>query len=163
MNKKNTYKKLIIIITSIVLIIYFICLIVGVSKKSDQITKLEAKVLKLKRNIRKERKNKKIIEKLSDDFLENAYFDRKEKYFENYIRGLFNKYRIKLNIYQSKMDKKNYSELDVNFTANAFDFFKLIKDIEEGNKIIVIKNLSIKKNKIPYFKVTMRLGGFYKE
>ena len=76
MNKKNIFKILILNIFAIIFIIYFVNLIVKVSKRSKIINETELKVAKLKRNILEERKNKKIIEKMSEDFLTNAYFDK---------------------------------------------------------------------------------------
>ena len=104
-----------------------------------------------------------MLEKTNKNFLETAYFNKDDVYFENYIRRLFKKYNISFIIYQSKMDEKNYSEIDLGFNADALTFFKLIKDIEEGEKIIVIRRLRITKLKVPNFKVDMRLGGYYNE
>lgn len=163
MNKNKIITISIISIISIIFIVYFINSAYRISNKKNQIEKTESKVVKLKRFIRRERKNKKNIEKINEGFLENAYFNKEGKYFENYIRNLFDKYKIKISIYQSKMTEKNYSEMELSFQINAFDFFKLIKQIEEGDKIIVIKRLTIKKHRLPYFKVTMKLGGYCKE
>ena len=111
------------------------------------------KLKNLKKIFELKKKNQGLLEKINKNFLETAY----------YIRDLFNKYRIKIIIYQSKMNEKNYSEIDLGFNADALTFFKLIKDIEEGEKIIVIKNMRITKLKVPNFKVEMKLGGYYNE
>ena len=163
MNKSKLIKILVITVVILLILTYFINLIFRVVKKRDIIKDSKQKIEKLKKNIRTEKKNQSLLEKTNKNFLETAYFDKQENYFENYIRQLFNKYRIKIIIYQSKMDEKNYSEIDLGFNANALTFFKLIKDIEEGEKIIVIKRMRITKLKVPNFKVEMKLGGYYNE
>ena len=163
MNKNKLIKILVITVVILLVLIYFINLIFRVVKKRDIIRDSKQKIEKLKKNIRTEKKNQSLLEKTNKNFLETAYFDKQENYFENYIRQLFNKYQIKIIIYQSKMDEKNYSEIDLGFNANALTFFKLIKDIEEGEKIIVIKRMRITKLKVPNFKVEMKLGGYYNE
>ncbi len=163
MNKTKLIKTLIIVVAVIIILIYFINLILRISEKKKLTKETEQKIEKLTKDIRTERKNQSKLEKTNKNFLETAYFDKKENYFENYIRNLFNKYRIKITIYQSKMNEKNYSEIDITFNSNALTFFKLIKEIEDGEKIIVIRRLRIAKLNIPNFQVQMKLGGYYKE
>ena len=163
MNKTKLIKTLIILVAIIIILIYFINVVLRVKSKSNIIKIDEQKIEKLKKNIRTEKKNQSLLEKTNKNFLETAYFNKDDVYFENYIRRLFRKYNISIIIYQSKMDEKNYSEIDLGFNADALTFFQLIKDIEEGEKIIVIRRLRITKLKIPNFKVEMRLGGYYNE
>lgn len=163
MNKNRLIRILILVIISITVIIYFINLIYRISKKRDIIDAAKQKVEELNKNIKTEIVNQNKLEKTNKNFLETAYFEKEEDYFENYIRNLFKKYNIKIIIYRSKMNEKNYSEMDVSFNTDALSFFKLIKDAEEGEKIIVIKRLQITKLKIPNFQVEMKLGGYYKE
>jgi len=152
-----------IIFFAIVLLIYFILLLYNINSNFRKIQDAEKKLEELDKSIRLEIRNQERIEKSGKDFLKTAYFDKKEKFYENYIRSLFSKYGIKINIYQSSMNEKEAAELDVTFDSDAFKFFRLLKDIEEGEKIIVIKNLSINKSAIPVLKVNMKLDGFYKE
>lgn len=163
MNKKKIVKLSLSIICLLLIGVYFVNLIYGLYNKKKYINETELSIIKLNKDIQKEIRNQKIIEKTNKDFLTTAYFNKEENVFENYIRELFSKYNIKINIYQGKINEKNYSELDIGFTANAFDFFNLIKETEEGKKIIVIKRLSIIKGDQPNLKVTMKVGGFYKE
>lgn len=163
MNKSKLVKTLFIVVAIIVILIYFINLILRITGKMSIIKTSEQKIEKLKKDIRTEKKNQSMLEKTNKNFLETAYFKKNEDYFENYIRHLFNKYNIKIIIYQSKMDEKNYSEIDLGFNADALTFFKLVKDIEEGEKIIVIRRMRITKLKVPNFKVEMKLGGYYNE
>ncbi len=163
MNKTRIIRILVIVFISIFVLVYFINLIYRISKKRDIIDVTRQKIEELDNIIKKEIVNQNILEKTNKNFLETAYFEKKEDYFENYIRNLFKKYNIKIIIYQSKMNEKNYSEMDVNFNTDALTFFKLIKDAEEGEKIIVIRRLRITKLKIPNFQVEMKLGGYYKE
>ena len=153
----------IIVLISIAFFVYLINLIYSINENNSAIKSTEKKIEELNRSIREEIKNQEKIEKSGKNFLTTAYFDKKEKFFENYIRGLFNKYQIKINIYQSSINEKENAELDVTFDANAFSFFKLLKEMEEGEKIIVIKNLSISRSNIPQLKVNMKLIGYYKE
>lgn len=163
MNKNRIIKTAALVVAIIIILIYFINLISRVSNKKSLIRQTEQKAAELKKEIRLERKNQSILEKTNKNFLETAYFDKRENYFENYIRGLFNKYNIKIIIYQSKMNEKNYSEIDLSYNSDALTFFKLIKEFEEGDKIIVIRNLKITKLNVPNFQVDMKLGGYYKE
>jgi hypothetical protein len=163
MNKSRIIKILIIVFISIIILVYFINLIYRISKKRDIIDATGQKIEELSSSIKKEIVNQNLLEKTNKNFLETAYFEKGEDYFENYIRTLFKKYNIKIIIYRSKMNEKNYSELDVNFNTDALTFFKLIKDAEEGEKIIVIRRLTISKLKVPNFQVEMKLGGYYKE
>ena len=156
-------KTSVLIFISIVIFIYFINLIISINNNYNVIKTTEKKNEELNKNILQEIKNQEKIEKSGKNFLTTAYFDKKEKFFENYIRALFNKYQIKINIYQSSINETENAELDVTFDANAFNFFKLLNDMEEGEKIIVVKNISISRSAVPQLKVNMKLAGYYKE
>jgi hypothetical protein len=160
---KKIFKKGIIISAIVVFLVYFIFLIYSINKKQNEIRETENKIEMLLKNINQEIKTQQKIENSSKDFLKTAYFDKKEKFFENYIRNIFYKYKIKIDIYQSKLDEKEYAEIDLVFNADAFAFFNLVKDIENNEKIIVIKRLSVTKANMPVLKTSMSLGGYYKE
>lgn len=163
MNKNEIIRLGIILGIAAIIITYFSILFVNINKGNAAINEIQGEISSLRKKIKKERKNQIVIKKTDKDFVTNAYFGKDTDYFENYIRDIFSKYRIKIKVYQSMMTEKTYSEIGVNFNVNAFDFFKLIEDIEEGKHLVVIKNLNIKKDEVPYFKVTMKLRGYYKD
>jgi len=161
---KNMDRKKLITISIIVgsIIIYLISIIIRLSYFSASVKERDITITKLQSEVKKEVKAKKLIENLDEKALKNSYFYKHEKYFEGYIREIFGKYKIKLSIYQSKISKKNYSEIDINFRVNAFQFFRLLYEIENGKKVIVIRKMSINTDGVPYFKISMKLGGYYK-
>lgn len=161
---KNIDKKKLIIISIVIgmIILYLISVIIRLSYFSGKVDSTYIEIQNIQKKVKKEVKAKKLIENLDENALRNSYFYKHEKYFERYVREIFSKYKIKLSIYQSKISEKNYSELDVNFRVNSFQFFRLLQEIENGKKVIVIRKMSINTDSVPYFKVSMKLGGYYK-
>jgi hypothetical protein len=161
LNKRNI--KFLLALIIIILLVYFVNLISRISNNSKSINDVQTKITDVKKEINKERKNKRFIENKDEKYIKNAYFNKNEKYFEKYVRELLARYNITINSYQSTKNEKDYSEVEVIFNVNAFTFFKLLNDMEEGNKIIVIKKMALIKENMPNFKISMELGGYYKE
>jgi|GEM_PF-7040155 len=161
MNRQKVLKILVVFIIILLAFIYILNIFFRITDKNDVIKSAGNEIENLKKSIKVEKKIQKEIKQKGD--LESIYFIREENYFEKYIRDLFDKYNVNMKVYHSKINEENYSELEISFKINAFDFFKLINDIENNKKIIIIKKVSIKKDKEPFFKISMKLGGYYKE
>lgn len=157
----KSFNKKILISSFILLTIYISIIALFTIIKSKNNEKIKKEISTLEKKIEEETKNQKIIELYKRDFLKNGYFN-KENIFENYIRDLLNKYKIKLAIYHSRLIEKNFSELDISFYAEARTFFIFLNTIENGEKVITVKYLSINKEKFPMLKVNIKLTGYYK-
>ncbi len=162
MNKKKLVK--LIVLSAIIILIsgYALGLALRYQALMNSINEKQAKIKSLTMSIKKERKNKYNISLAGANFLKNAYFDRKKEYFEDYIRTIFDKYRVTVKIYRSKMDEKDYAEIYLNFKSSVYDFFKLLDNIENGERLVVIREVSVSRQEFPDLDVNMRLIGYYK-
>jgi hypothetical protein len=68
---------------------------------------------------------------------------------------------VNVNIYQSKDNEKN-PEVILNYSINSNDFFRLVSDIEKGQKFLTIKSLVVKKENFPNLKIYMKITGYFK-
>jgi hypothetical protein len=163
MNKNKIIKIIIISSLIFIVLIYIFNLVTRMQSRLNIIDDNKTKITKLEKSIKKEKKNKYNITVAGESFLKNAYFDKKTEYFEDYTRQLFGKYQVKIKIYQSKMDEKEYAEIYINFKSNVYDFFKLLNKIENGDKLVIIKDISVSKKDYPDLDVNMKLGAYYKK
>lgn len=158
MNKK----RIIILIFAISLLTYFLLTLMRINAENDEKQLLLKKIEDNEKKIEKEKRNNNKLGNIDSQYVENLYFEKERDYFEDYIRSIFNKYKIIPTLYQSKLNEKKYSEINLDFKINSIDFFHLIYDLERGNKHVMIKSFTIKKDKDFNIKINMKLRGFYK-
>ena len=145
---------------AIAIFIYLISVLVRFNSVMDKNNENEMKLNKLVRDISREQKSNEKLGDLNDEYINNLYFEKETDFFD-YIRKLFANYRVNVNIYQSKDNEKN-PEVILNFTMNSRDFFKLVRDMENGKKFLTIKSLTVKKEQIPNLKIYMKITGYYR-
>jgi hypothetical protein len=126
------------------------------------ITEKQLKLNQLDINIKRENIKNEKSGNLNVDYMSKLYFSKDTEFFD-YVRNIFKKYNINVNIYQSRGNSriKNY-EITVNFAINSIDFFKIVNEIEKGEKFLVIKNLTARKDVSSKLKISMKIIGYYK-
>ena len=160
MNKK-TQIKILAVMAVLLTAYYFMNTFLRLSDKKSLVSSLETDINTTRDKITKTKKAHEKLSKYDENFLENAYFD-KEEYFENYIRDLLDKYNITVTNYQSSKNEEKYGEVSLKFDIYTMDLFKLIKDFEQGEKLIIIKNISVKTSAPPYLSIFMKIRGHYR-
>ena len=155
-------KRIIILIFILSAFTYSFVTFLRIKTEKDLNIESLIKLEDMEKSIKKEKNNNMKYGNIDSKYVENLYFEKESEYFEEYIRNVFNKYRIVPNLYQSKINDKKLSEINLDYKINAVDFFKLIYDIEKGEKLVMIKSFTIKKERDFNLKINMKLGGFYK-
>ena len=163
MIEKNKLRISIILIFGILLVlIYLLIFFIKYTEINDSISEYEMSIEKINLRIEKERNKSNTLKNIEGSDIDELYFNKRSEVFEDYMQKIFKKYRLKLNVYQSIISEKDYSEISVNMTINSVDFFKLISDIENDKKFMTITSISVRKDKTPELNVIMKIGGFYK-
>jgi hypothetical protein len=156
-----------LIILTAALVITISCLIfsihrmIGISHEHSAVSRLETEIATYRARITKESRTMQTIKTMDRDYLKSAYFDRNSQFVEAYVRSVLESYHIDAALYQSTMNEKDFTEVDVSFTIDIQTLFRLIKTFETGPKMIILKRLSVKASTPPRVKVTMKLGGYY--
>ena len=104
MNRQKILKVLAVFVGIILVLFYSINLFFRITDKKDAIKTTNDEIVKLKKAIKIEKEIQKEIKQKGD--LESIYFIREENYFEKYIRELFDKYKIKMKVYHSRINEK---------------------------------------------------------
>ncbi len=155
-------KRIIIIIFIISLLAYILIAMMRINAEDDLYRLTSKKVEDTEKKLEKEKNNNDKLGDIDSVYVENLYFKKESDYFEDYIRKVFIKYKVTPTLYQSKINDKKYSEINLDYKINSIDFFKLIYDLERDNKHVMIKSFTIKKDKDFNLKINMKLRGFYK-
>jgi hypothetical protein len=129
---------------------------------NNRITNLEKEQSRLASDLSRERKIKELIDTMDEGIISSAFFSRNEKYVESYIRSLLDSQGVKTVSYQGSINHDDYTEVTVTFKTGVVTLLQLIKDLESGQKLIVIKNMTLNTTQPPFIEATMKLGGYYK-
>jgi hypothetical protein len=156
---KNRKQVIIISMISFFALVYIIFAVVRFNDLSNKSAETEIKLNQTVLDLKKEEKNNKKIGKLTNESIDGLFF-QKDIDFITYVRKIFQKNNIKVNIYQSNDNNKDL-EVILNFNIQSDDFFKLVRDIEKGDKFISIKSLTVKKDQYPTLKIYMKITGYY--
>lgn len=155
-------KRLVVLVLILSIFSYSFIALLRVKTEKDNYDNALINIENIDKAIEKEEKNRKKLGNIDTKYVNNLYFDKDSDYFEEYMRGIFNKYNIKPNLYQSKMNDKKYSEMNLDFRINSIDFFKLLYSIEKGERMVNIKSFTVKKDRDNILKVNMKLRGYHR-
>lgn len=132
------------------------------SRKSEldfQLANMENQRTRLQKKV-------KALTKSNREKLENGtdIFFSDEKFFEEYIREIFNHNKAKISQYRIQIEdeEKDRGAISVLFDIPILHFFVLLWELEEGKKLIIIKSISVRKRNAPYVQVQLKLEGYYK-
>jgi flagella basal body P-ring formation protein FlgA len=160
MDKKHIITYSIILTVIILLFIYMITVMIRFNKSQDTLTTDEVKLNQLVINLNKEKRNSEKMANINNEKVTNLFFTADVDFYE-YIRSIFSRHRVNVNIYQSKDSDKNL-EVILNYNINTIEFFKIIKEIENGQKFLTINSVTVKKDNYPVLKIYMKITGYYR-
>ncbi|MCG8569147.1 MAG: hypothetical protein MJB14_03315 [Spirochaetes bacterium] len=153
-------KKALIALIIFIILFYLVNAFFRILDKNSSITQYQEEIATLNKRIEKLLLDHEKMQQFDASYLETAYFDE-EEYFENYIRGIFRKYRLTITNYFSKKTEAKSSEVTIKFNVFITDLFQLLDNLENGEKLIVIDNISLNKAHTPYVNVSITLKGYY--
>lgn len=142
--------KLFIIICGLFLslsIILVILIIVNFNNHNRRLELLQ-NISQLNTHLQKQKQDMALFSTMDKRFLDDVYFNPDKENFESYIRILLTKYGATINYYNSKKDNKKqnreYSLVTLGFTIQSTKFFYLVRECENGKKLLHIKSVLLK-------------------
>jgi len=86
------------------------------------------------------------LKELNSAHLKAPFFDKAD-YLEKYLRDLVQSNRIQILSIKGQFIDKDFSEVEIHFSSNAEDFFRFLSSIENADKLLNIKRVSVKRGK----------------
>jgi len=135
--------KILVLITAIAI---FLLLIVRLYFLSTEIKEMKSYLSLLQAKYNKVSATEKKLKELNGLHFKAPFFDRSD-YLEEYVRDLVKANTIQILSIKGQLVDKDFSEVEINFSSKADDFFRFLSSIENAEKLLNIKRVTVKKGK----------------